>query len=101
MGIISAAKWAAGTGVRLRRLPRWLDRRARTIPPTHQSLPETPSTARPGGGGVELIVVNQGEHDVSGGTDEEAYLAALKTLVDNYRRIWAGTCPSSTASSAR
>ena len=33
----------------------------------------------------EFILMNQGEHDLSGNTSRDDYLAGLRTLVENYR----------------
>lgn len=35
-------------------------------------------------GGIEFILMNQGENDVSRGTSEEAYRQGLETLIENY-----------------
>lgn len=85
VGIIPAARGGAGLVCDCADYPRWLDR-SEDNPADRTNLYGNSLYRARAAGGVELIVMNQGEHDVSGNTGEEAYLAALKTLVDNYRR---------------
>ncbi|HWS42023.1 MAG TPA: Ig-like domain-containing protein [Pseudoflavonifractor sp.] len=84
VGIIPAAKGGAGLVCDCADYPRWLDR-TEGNPTDRSNLYGNSLYRAQAAGGVEFILMNQGEHDVSAGTGEEEYLAALSTLVSNYR----------------
>lgn len=84
VGIIPAAKGGAGLVCDCDDYPRWLDR-TEGNPTDRSNLYGNSLYRAQAAGGVEFILMNQGEHDVSAGTGEEEYLAALSTLVSNYR----------------
>lgn len=84
VGIIPAAKGGAGLVCDCADYPRWLDR-TESNPADHSNLYGNSLYRARAAGGVEFILMNQGEHDVSAGTGEEEYLAALNTLISNYR----------------
>lgn len=84
VGIIPTAKGGAGLVCDCDDYPRWLDRTAGN-PADRSNLYGNSLYRAQAAGGVEFILMNQGEHDVSAGTGEEEYLAALNTLISNYR----------------
>lgn len=84
VGIIPAAKGGAGLVCDCTSYPRWLDRNEND-PDDRTNLYGNSLYRANAAGGVEFILMNQGEHDVSGNTSEADYLNALKTLVNNYR----------------
>jgi|GEM_PF-735475 len=84
VGIIPAAKGGAGLVCDCADYPRWLDR-TESNPADRSNLYGNSLYRARAAGGVEFILMNQGEHDVSAGTGEEEYLAALNTLISNYR----------------
>lgn len=85
VGIIPAAKGGAGLVCDCSSYPRWLDR-TESNPVDRSNLYGNSLYRARAAGGIELIVMNQGEHDVSAGTGEEEYLSALNTLIANYRK---------------
>ena len=85
VGIIPAAKGGAGLVCDCTSYPRWLDR-TESDPDDRSNLYGNSLYRAQAAGGIEFILMNQGEHDVSGNTSEADYLAALQTLVSNYRK---------------
>ena len=84
VGIIPAAKSGAGLVCDCSAYPRWLDRNP-ADPDDRSNLYGNSLYRAKAAGGIEFILMNQGEHDVSGNTTQAEYLEALNTLVENYR----------------